>query len=186
MNLKAGCRPKHGVCARFAPSEARCQEFGLGKREGGGRHNARACIYTYIFMRISNVHHATLVTLLHPCPPQAHAAKCIHAHAATSIHAHAAERQHLDTYPQQLQPRAVPATKASRVRSSSAAITQQAPPRAVVMMKQVETGHAACWRFLCIMECTSRIALLAPPQCACVRRVVRPWLTHCSEMRVVT
>ena len=127
MNLKPGCchcRPKHGVCARFAPSAVRWQEFGLDRREGGGAI------------------------------------------------AHAAERQHLDTYPQQLQPRAVPATKASRVRSSSAAITQHA----VVMMKQVKTRHAACWRFLCIMECTSRIALLAPPRYACAKRVIRPWL----------
>ena len=36
MNLKPGCRPKHGVCARFAPSAVRWQELGLGRRGGGG------------------------------------------------------------------------------------------------------------------------------------------------------
>ena len=36
MNLKPGCRPKHGVCARFAPSAVRLREFGLGRRGGGG------------------------------------------------------------------------------------------------------------------------------------------------------
>ena len=36
MNLKPGCRPKHGVCARFAPSAVRWPEFGLGRRGGRG------------------------------------------------------------------------------------------------------------------------------------------------------
>ena len=46
MNLKPGCRPKHGVCARFAPSAVRWQELGLGRRGGGGGQGQRlrACV----------------------------------------------------------------------------------------------------------------------------------------------
>ena len=79
---------------------------------------------------------------------------CLASSCASSFHAHAAEHQHLDNHPQLRQPHAVPAAKANHVCSSSAAITQ-AHSRALVMMKQMNTGHAACWRFLCIMECTS-------------------------------
>ena len=78
---------------------------------------------------------------------------CLASSCASSFHAHAAERQHLDNHPQLRQPHAVPAAKANHVCSSSAAITQ-AHSRALVIMKQMNTGHAACWRFLCIMECT--------------------------------
>ena len=36
MSVKPGSRPKHGVCARFAPSALRWPEVGLGRRGGGG------------------------------------------------------------------------------------------------------------------------------------------------------
>ena len=51
MHVKPGCRPKHGVCARFAPSAVRWREFGLGRRWGRGWGGADATRVRFVRMK---------------------------------------------------------------------------------------------------------------------------------------